>query len=183
LTWCREATVVRREFLTGLLARRTPPKGTAGYLAGELAYGNSALRRAMERAHELAALLLGVDTSHSRQSIAALTQTATDARAQVISLGLVLGAVEESTDTQTWREPTDTAKRYFAFLAASGYVLAEVEQFAAGNPKKPTRRSRHDHALSTPTADESDSSRNEDAPIDQPSDLSPEAGTGGEAAA
>ena len=55
----------------------------------------------MERAHQHAAALLGADTTHSRQSIATLAKAASDARAQVIALGVVLGAIEESTDTQT----------------------------------------------------------------------------------
>jgi hypothetical protein len=63
-----------------------------------------------------------------------------DTRVQVITMGMVLGAVEDATDIHTWRNPTDTVKRYFAFLAANGYTLCEVEQIAAGTHKKPRRR-------------------------------------------
>jgi ParB family chromosome partitioning protein len=146
----KSATVVRREFLTALLARKTPPKATAIYVATELAYGTAALRRAMEHAHDLAATLLGTDESHTRQAIAALSHNGSDARAQVITLGMVLGAIEQSLDTHTWRNPTDTVKRYFEFLAANGYALTEVEQIAAGTHKRPRRRTRSD----TPTTSE-----------------------------
>ncbi len=58
----------------------------------------------------------------------------------MIGLSVVLGAVEASTSTDTWRNPTEAVKRYFAFLLANGYVLAEVEQIVAGTYKKPKRR-------------------------------------------
>jgi ParB family chromosome partitioning protein len=138
----KSATVVRRDWLTTFVARKTPPKGAAVYVAGELARGSHQLRRAMERSPELAATLLGADTTHSHQAVTALTDTATDARAQVIGLAVVLGAVENSTDVQTWRNPDEAVKRYFAFLTANGYVASEVEQIAAGTLKKAKRRTR-----------------------------------------
>lgn len=119
---------------------KTPPKGSASYVAVELALGSHPIRRALERAHQLAATLLGVDDSHARQAISAQASTAADARAQVITLGLVLGAIEESTDVHTWREPSEVITRYFAFLAANGYALSEVEQIAAGTHKDTRRR-------------------------------------------
>ncbi|HEY3713199.1 MAG TPA: ParB N-terminal domain-containing protein [Jatrophihabitantaceae bacterium] len=136
----KSASVVRRDWITTFVSRKTAPRGAAVYVAAELARGSHELRRAMERSPELAATLLGADASHSRQSVTALTDTATDARAQVIALGVVLGAVEASTSTDTWRNPTEAVKRYFAFLSANGYVLAEVEQIAAGTYKKAKRR-------------------------------------------
>jgi len=136
----KSATVVRHEFLTTFLARKTPPKGAASYVATELALGSHPIRRAMERAHDLAATLLGGEASHPRQAITTLCAGATDARVQVITVGMVLGAVEDATDIHTWRNPSDTVKRYFAFLAANGYTLCEVEQIAAGTYKKPRRR-------------------------------------------
>ena len=131
----KSATAVRRDFVTQLLTRKTPPKGSASYVAVELALGSHPLRRALERAHQLTATLLGVDDSHARQAITDQASTAADARAQVITLGLVLGAIEESTDVHTWREPSEVIRRYFAFLAANGYALSEVEQIAAGTHK------------------------------------------------
>jgi ParB family chromosome partitioning protein len=148
----KSATVVRRDWLTIVLARKTSPKGTAAYVAGELARGSHQLRRAMERSPDLAATLLGADATHSRQAVSALTDTATDARAQVIGLAVVLGAVENATDVQTWRNPDETVKRYFAFLAANGYVCSEVEQIAAGTYTKPKQRRHRISRDDKPTA-------------------------------
>jgi ParB family chromosome partitioning protein len=148
----KSATVVRQEWIAGFLARKTPPKGAAGYVATELALGSHPIRRAMERAHDLAATLLGGDASHPRQAITNLCASATDARAQVIALAMVLGAVEDSTDVHTWRNPTDVIKRYFTFLAANGYSLCEVEQIAAGTHKKPRRRTTRADAHGTQSA-------------------------------
>jgi ParB family transcriptional regulator, chromosome partitioning protein len=145
----KSATVVRQEWIAGFLARKTPPKDAAGYVATELALGSHPIRRAMERAHDLAATLLGGDASHPRQAIANLCASATDARAQVIALAMVLCAVEDSTDVRTWRNPTDVIKRYFTFLAANGYTLCEVEQIAAGTYKKPRRRTTRADAHAT----------------------------------
>lgn len=138
----KSAETVRREWLATFLSRKTPPKGAAAYVAAELARGQHMLRRAMERGHEYAATLLSAETSNPRQSVAVLAGKASDPQAQVIALGLVLGAVEDSTGTHTWRNPDDAVKRYFAFLAANGYTLSEVERIAAGT-ERPQRRRTH----------------------------------------
>jgi ParB family chromosome partitioning protein len=138
--------MTERAWLSKFLARKAMPKGTLGYLAVELAHGGHALRRAFERAQPLAATLLGTDTNYTRQSVISLAeQAASDGRAGVIALGVVLSAIEDSTGPHTWANPSDTARRYFAFLAANGYVLSEVEQLAAGQDSKkgkPVRRAR-----------------------------------------
>jgi ParB family chromosome partitioning protein len=107
---------------------------------------------ALSKANGLAATLLGADENHSRKSVAGLGAAATDARAQVIALAVVLAAVEESTDVQTWRGPDEATKRYFAFLAAQGYVLSDVERLAAGIKPKAQRRRTETAQEPTPEA-------------------------------
>jgi ParB family chromosome partitioning protein len=153
----RSAEAVRREWVSALLSRKTQPKGAAVYLAGELARGPHQLTKALDHANPLAATLLGADADHSRQSVAALAEQASEVRAQVIALGVVLAAVEDSTGVQSWRNPNDTVKRYFAFLAANGYVLSEVEKIAAGTTKKPRRSARGAKPAEAVEADRSDS--------------------------
>lgn len=131
----RSAEQVRRQWLTILLARKTAPKGTASYIAVELGNGIHEIRRGMERSHALASELLGLDRAKDRHAIATAVAAASDGRAQVIALGVVLGDIEESTDVHTWRDPSETIRRYFAFLAANGYTLSEVEQLAGGVKK------------------------------------------------
>lgn len=137
----RSAETVRREWLTIFLAPKTAPKGTAGYIAVEIGHGIHELRRGMERGHHTSAALLGLDRAKDRHPIATAASAASDARAQVIALGVVLGDIEESTDVHTWRNPSDTVRRYFAFLAANEYTISEVEQIAAGTAKKRRRTS------------------------------------------
>ena len=81
--------------------------------------------------------------------IAAAVDGATDARAVVIILGVVLGDIEENTGTHTWRTPSDTVRRYLGFLAANGYALSDVEQLAVGGPRRKRRRT-----ASAPSSDD-----------------------------
>lgn len=135
----KSATVVRREFVTRLLTRKTAPKGAVAYIAHELAQGEHAYRRAMEDGHSMACELLGVDietgpygTRSGRKPLATLLATANDARAQVISLGITLAAQEAATSTNSWRHVQPDTTRYLLFLADQGYPLAEVEHRACG---------------------------------------------------
>jgi ParB family transcriptional regulator, chromosome partitioning protein len=106
----KSAETVRREWLRLFLTRKSTPKGCAAYLAGELSRGPWELRRGMEHSHQLAATLLGLDhRKGQRDVIATATAGATDARAIVIALAIVLGDIEESTGTYTWRNPSDTS--------------------------------------------------------------------------
>jgi ParB family chromosome partitioning protein len=136
----RSAETVRREWLSAFLTRKTAPKGASAYVAGELTRGGHELRKAFERGHALAATLLGLtEASGPRDALAGLADKATEPRAQLVSLALVLAAVEDSTGPHSWRSPSDTVHRYFTFLAANGYTLSEVEKLAAGKEKQPRR--------------------------------------------
>lgn len=133
----KSAETVRHAWLKRFLARKSAPKGASVYLAAELARGIHELRRGMERNHQLATALLGLKhTPGHREAVAAATTGVTDARAQVIALGVVLGDIEESTGPHTWRNTSDTTRRYFAFLTANGYTLSDVEKLAAAGPSR-----------------------------------------------
>ena len=134
------AETVRRAWLAAFLSRKTAPKGAAAYVAGELVTGAHELRRAMEYGRD--DLLLSLFGVGDRQQLAQLASMASDARAQVISLGFVLAAHEAATGKHTWRHRDDAVRRYFAFLTAHGYELSEVEQLAAAPAKRPARRAR-----------------------------------------
>lgn len=87
----------------------------------------------MEKSTPLAAELLGVD---NREAIEQAAATATDARALLISLVIVLAAYEDGTRVDTWRSPMSADRRYFGWLADNGYPLSEVEAFAGPKPKR-----------------------------------------------
>jgi ParB family chromosome partitioning protein len=131
----RAAETVRREWLKNFVARKTAPKGAVRYIFSEVAEGDHQLRDGMDKQHEFARELLGLDAPVSRwqqtPGADALINTlgnAGDGRAQVITLALVLGAFETTLGVHTWRNPNAGAGRYFTQIAAWGYELSEIEQ-------------------------------------------------------
>ena len=98
----RAAETVRRQWLTALLARKSPPQGALGYVLAELAASHWRLT-AKIGAHERACQLLGFA---GKDALAAAMNQAAGNRAQVIALGLILGAFEDFMTTNTWRNPT-----------------------------------------------------------------------------
>jgi ParB family chromosome partitioning protein len=130
----KSATAVRRAFLREFLTRKTPPNGTAPFVAGMLA--NHAHLLGYDGNH-LAADLLGQEsgTYGPSDALAELIEQADDRRAQVITLALVLAACEANGRDDTWRRDGTTSWHgpYLTYLAANGYTLAEVEEYAASN--------------------------------------------------
>lgn len=124
----RAAEPIRRDWLRALAARKTAPKGSAAFLTAALAHDSFTLRKAMEKSVPFACELLGVT---SREAIAKAGETATDARAQLVALLVVLAAYEDNTRVDTWRSGCGDDRRYFAWLAANGYPLSDVEALAA----------------------------------------------------
>lgn len=130
------ATTVRRGWLREFLTRRTPPTNAPGFIARTLLGDGHALRRALEDGHRLACELLGQTDrdadlpSWSRAHLTRLTElldTAPPGRATMITLGLLLGALEDATSRATWRNPTSRDRAYFTALRDWGYPLADVE--------------------------------------------------------
>jgi ParB family chromosome partitioning protein len=118
---------------------KTPPKGAAVFVAECLARDKFLLDQ--HHGDETAAKLLGLgnDTGTRtgiRELVAGLG-TGGDARAQVITLALVLGALEARTPKDAWRSSAAWGEHvksadYLRFLAANGYSLAAVEQVITG---------------------------------------------------
>lgn len=120
---------VRRAFVTTLLQRKTLPKGAAVFIAKTLTADPTLLGGYTAAA--TAAELLGV----AGDELASSAAEATDQRAEIITLGLVLGALEVRSPKGAWRAPSAHLvgpKEYLDFLAACGYTLAPVEQVMNG---------------------------------------------------
>lgn len=117
------AQSVRRKFVTELLQRKTPPKGTAVFIAERLIADPYLIQRGGDVAGEL----LGADVRSGE-----LLDHATDARAEVVLLGVTLGSLEFLTGRDAWRRPGDELAAYLRFLAANGYGLSAVEQVIVG---------------------------------------------------
>ena len=125
------AETVRRGWLKTFLSRKTLPKGAVSFVASELAHGYYALQKAMQTPGLLPELLGCKD----RIDLATTAEKATDGRAQVIALGIILAALEGSITREAWRTPQPADKRYLRFLVTLGYQLSDVEQFVLGQPK------------------------------------------------
>jgi ParB family chromosome partitioning protein len=117
------AMSVRRKFVTELLQRKTPPKGAATFIAERLVSDPYLLQRGGDIANEL----LGADIRSGE-----LLDHVTDARAEVVLLGVTLGSLEFLTPRDAWRGPGPVQAAYLRFLAANGYGLSAVEQVIVG---------------------------------------------------
>jgi ParB family chromosome partitioning protein len=117
------AMSVRRKFVTELLQRKTPPKGTALFIAERLVSDPYLLQRGGDVASEL----LGADIRSGE-----LLDHVTDARAEVVLLGVTLGSLELLTPRDAWRGPGPVQAAYLRFLAANGYGLSAVEHVIVG---------------------------------------------------
>jgi ParB family transcriptional regulator, chromosome partitioning protein len=135
----RTAETVRREWLTEFLARKEAPKDALRFIIESLARADNALRHSAERSYAMPHQLLGLPRQepengfHARNATDAVVDAiahASDARAAVMGLGIILGAYEETTGVHIWRSPRAHPEigRYFTALASWGYELAEIEQ-------------------------------------------------------
>lgn len=134
----RSAQTVRRTFLREFLSRKTPPKGSAVFVAIELANGSSPLLKALDyNGDTMLCELLGVKTT---ADVIIAAERATDARAQVLALAFVLAALEARLDLSSWQRCEVLTGRYLDFLVANGYTLSDVEQLCLPKPKPSTNR-------------------------------------------
>jgi len=136
------AETVRRQWLRTFLSRKTAPATAAGFIAGSLARTDHAVTQALTYGNRLAHDLFGLPDQaptlgRRAPAMVELVGKATDARAQVIALGLVLAAYEEATSRNSWRTVSDSTTRYLRFLEAHGYELSTVERRACGEAPQP----------------------------------------------
>jgi ParB family chromosome partitioning protein len=118
---------------------KTPPKGAAIFIA-------TCLTRepALINDYHAAAVttdLLGIESNSTLVKLVKDLPPTGDGRAQVITLGVVLGASESRTPKDAWRSggvsgygQSVRSGEYLAFLVlvANGYQLAEVERVIVG---------------------------------------------------
>jgi ParB family chromosome partitioning protein len=123
----RAAEPVRREWVRGLLARKTAPKGTLRYVTEEVVRRPE---RVGDGKEELVAELLGVanPTGYGRSVGAAHVAKVSEGQLPLALLAQVAADREQSMGVHTWRNRNSEAARYLTFLASTGYALAEIEQ-------------------------------------------------------
>ena len=133
----KAAEVVRREWLTGLLARRTVPSGAEALIARAVLGCEHSLSHALQHGHTLLPDLLGIKAAEddsegytsARTRTARIIETATTPKAATMrTLAAVLAAWEERSGTHTWRNPSGWDAVVMTTLTGWGYPASDVEQ-------------------------------------------------------
>jgi len=137
----RAATETRTAHLKALLGRKAPPTGALKLIVEAMARGETQPLMA-SFGHQTACELLGLTGNGSaadyRELLLAELDRASEKRAQVIALAMVLGAAEHGVrDVHTWSSGeggywasygVPLAARYLAWLAEhTGYALSGIE--------------------------------------------------------
>jgi ParB family transcriptional regulator, chromosome partitioning protein len=146
-TQWRAATDTRTSHLKAILGRKAPPAGALKLVVEAMARGETQ-PQASSFGHQTACELLGLAgngaaTGHRDLLLAELAR-ASDKRAQVIALAMVLGAAEHGArDVHVWQAAEDNyrlhhgiplAARYLAWLAGhTGYSLSDIEAEVAAH--------------------------------------------------
>jgi ParB family chromosome partitioning protein len=153
----RSAQTVRRQWLTGLLARRVVPKGAEVLIARALVGRAFALTYAMEHGHTLLATVLGItgpDTRPGARVADRVLEQATTAKAATMrTLGAVLAAWEDRSDVHTWRHPGTFDGEVMAALIGWGYPATDVERLLVPDAIEPGEQDQPDPADEQDTDD------------------------------
>lgn len=126
------AMLVRREFVTKLLTRKTPPKGAAMFVARVLSRDSYLLTN--HNALDTTAAMLGVESADAVAKVVSELPASGDARAQVLTLALILGSLESRTPKDAWRNSIPSwnhhvgSAEYLNWLRDNDYPLAPVEE-------------------------------------------------------
>ena len=133
----KAAEVVRREWMAGLLGRRTVPAGAESLIAQAVIGREYSLSHALQHGHSLLPDLLGVKAVEddgpayygNRATCARIIeQAATPKAATMRTLAAVLAAWEERSGVHTWRNPGAWDAAVMGALVGWGYPASEVEQ-------------------------------------------------------
>jgi ParB family transcriptional regulator, chromosome partitioning protein len=120
----------RRRWLAALAARSGLPRGARRWLALRAFDGSPLMHQAMQRRHQLAHELLGLSETWSSygDELQRRIADASDAKAAVYELFLVLCAMEEAFTRDSWRNPTSLDKVYMAMAIELGYPAPDVDR-------------------------------------------------------
>ena len=131
----RSATTLRREFLGQLITRKKAPDGTGKIMAAALTRDHDMITYTQQRGSKFAHVLFGVEAPNYgfADKLRDIADGCSDARGEVIALGMVLASYEDNTDNgSAWKCVSGSTQRYLLFLQECGYELSDVERIAAG---------------------------------------------------
>jgi len=133
----KAAEVVRREWLTGFLTRRSVPAGAESLIARAVIGSEYSLSYALQHGHTLLPGLLGIKPMEdstpayygNRATCARIVDQATTPKAATMrTLAAVIAAWEGRSGTHTWRNPSAWDAVVMGALIGWGYPASEVEQ-------------------------------------------------------
>jgi ParB family chromosome partitioning protein len=143
------ANETRREWIKGLLLRKTAPKTALRFAVETMATDPRALSRWLSgqpnRAQDAAAADLGIDapsqwwtTRNKPTPTLTSGEQVPDARLAVALLAHVAGAIESGLHRQSWRTPSTGDARWLRFLVSCGYTPSDIEQQIIDAADQPT---------------------------------------------
>jgi ParB family chromosome partitioning protein len=127
------AEVVRREWLTTFLGRKTLPKDAAAFVAIGLTQHRVDVSSALAAGNSFAGVLLGLEKPEGWGPSPLDTYAEQTGNHAHVTLAVVLAGMELALGRHTWRNPDSRAERYFTQIEAWGYALSEVEQIVTVN--------------------------------------------------
>lgn len=140
----KTATTIRHTWLRDFLAGRTAPATAAGFIALSLAADSVVAEARNRSSNAMAHYLLGqVEELKSSgysdaDAFVELVSKATEKRALMITLGIVLGAYEANLMGNEWRSgKSRTATRYLRYLQVLGFELSPIELRTCGETAEP----------------------------------------------
>lgn len=123
------AILVRKAWVTELLARKTAPKAAAAFIAASIAGHNYLVSKGISTNLSLAGEFLGgKEIEHGYYAKVA----ARPAKADTAILAAVLAGFESDMTRQSWRNPQAAHRHYLKQLVLWGYAPAEVEKIIIG---------------------------------------------------
>lgn len=125
---------VRRDWIAATLAKaKTPPKGTAAFIASALCKDSHVV--SSTGGNHLAAEWLGKKSTGYGNTDLSPAKSTTENRALVLALVQVLGGYEDAIADNSWRSDgtNNGVGRYLRFLQSAGYTLSDVEKYAISN--------------------------------------------------
>jgi ParB family chromosome partitioning protein len=125
----------RQQWLAAFARRTSVPKGARRWLALQTLNGLMAVRRAMERGHPLAHSLLGLPEpmpwyhagTEGSGELYDRIANASDNKATIYELYLILVALEDGFRRDSWRDPTTTDKLYITMAIDLGYEAPDID--------------------------------------------------------
>ncbi|MEU1238247.1 ParB/RepB/Spo0J family partition protein [Micromonospora aurantiaca] len=158
------ANTVRREWLTNLLAAKTPPKGTNKLIAEMLADSGYILSTWINGGRKMLDDLLSPGKT-KRAGTSRVPARVSDARYTVISLAAIAAANESAITRTSWRAPDPAVAKWLQWCITNGLQIGKVEQLIIDGVANRTTNRRTAVAVATNTEpDDPQPARTEDEP-------------------